>query len=685
MAMLLCTLLHATKSVPNIVKFKQPDGTVVLFKVSGDEVFGYKQTLQGDVVEIGEDGYLYYAEITLSGKRITKNRVVQGAGGGLGSPSKFVLSQIRALNRDNFPPDKYTPVFAFTKSGANALRYLVIPVQFSDVKFSIPDARGRINSMLNTAGYSADGAAGSVADYFKDNFSGAVTFKFDVADVVTLDNPLATYGVSSNLKNDVNVKQMVLDACSKVYEQGVDFSLYDNNMDGIADNVALIYAGYSEAEGGGEGSIWPHQATILQDNVEYSGVKIGSYSCSAELKGAQGKQFASIGTFCHEFIHSFGVPDFYDVNGEEEGEGKALYGSLSIMDRGNFSDSGNTPPFLTSIEREIMGISANIVDIVPDKNYKLPPVYKSENLYRINTLTEGEYFFIESRGSGKWDAHIGGGGMVVYHIDKSNKNVAGLPAVKRWEYNNVNCFAPHECARVIPAVSADGVEGVFYPGLSGVKELLSTSADYPLKDWMGYALGVGLKNISYSEGDVCFKSIADYSFSDTLPKVMDLRCMPYQNDARIEWMQAEEDAQMGHKWVVRYKNLDKGVEMSEVVDTTMCFLENLIPGSNFRVEVSSLVGMEYGEPVKSEFKTMPVTSVYPGIFIKQNGYKVAERVDLRVFNVLEAVKNVNWYINDNKIDSDWCTFKESGVQEIKLEIIYKDGSKEYIYKKIIVK
>ena len=79
----------------------------------------------------------------------------------------------------------------------------------------------------------------------------------------------------------------------------------------------------------------------------------------------------------------------YDTNSEEEGLSTALNGTLSIMDKGNHSGNGNTPPLFTSIEREILGIG-EIEEIVPGKEYTLLPANLSGRIYRVGILMYGK-------------------------------------------------------------------------------------------------------------------------------------------------------------------------------------------------------------------------------------------------------------------------------------------------------
>ena len=140
-------------------------------------------------------------------------------------------------------------------------RYLVIPVEFKDVRFTISQVKAHLEEFLNSGNYSYDGAAGSVAAYFNDNFAGKCSFVFDVADIVTLEKELAHYGAQTSLYEDANVEEMVLSACAAASASGVDFSKYDNDGDGTTN----VFSGYA---------CWKIRSNIDINLDDYEGIKI---------------------------------------------------------------------------------------------------------------------------------------------------------------------------------------------------------------------------------------------------------------------------------------------------------------------------------------------------------------------------------------------------------------------------
>ena len=469
-ALAVCSLFcaaeaFAVKAVSNIIKIKQPDGSKVAVRLYGDEHFGYKKTLNGYIVAEGRDGYLHYANYNSGRLSVLRERVnacsPDMAEGASVSIPVMVSSALRNAefirNSDSYKEravSNSAAVFALKsveskKAGsAGSVKSLVLLVEFSDVKFASSSARQDFNNMLNQSGYSVNGATGSAADYFKDNLGGRQII-FDIAPIVTLSNPESYYGGDNGGVIDAGVAQLVKDACASASSAGVDFSQYDSDGDGKVDNVAIIYAGYDQAESGTADAIWARQASADKLNITYNGAKISSYTCSAELKGNTGAILNGIGVFCHEFSHSLGLMDMYDTNGEEEGASMGLWKTLSIMDMGCYSNNGNTPPYFCAIEREMLGIG-NVIDLASGQDYSLAPLSASNSaLYRLKSSIDGEYFLFECRGASGWDKYIGGSGLIVYHVDKSSIVYGGIASSNRWIYNNVNTFAAHPCAYVL--------------------------------------------------------------------------------------------------------------------------------------------------------------------------------------------------------------------------------------------
>lgn len=397
-----------------------------------------------------------------------------------------------------------------------SVRIPVIVLEFSDVKLSLDDPAGHFSKMLGEKGYSEYGATGSVKDYFLENSHGFFNPEFDVYGPVTLDKKMSAYG-KDIMKNGVRVddtapEKALLDAC-KLLDETVDFSVYDNDGDGIIDLCIFYFAGYDQAEGGPADAIWSHHWDAGEDVVEdsvFDGVRVGPYFCASELKDGKGSQPTGIGSSCHELAHALGLPDFYDVNGASDGLAGGLYG-FSLMGNGLYNNGGRTPPYLNAVELELLGWMEEI-PLIEEGEVILRPIYEG-GAYRIPTATEGEYFVIESRDGSGWDAPLPAG-LVIYHADRSSREVGGTKAFILWdnwrESNAINNIGSHPCFYLIPSSdpsslnypSAFNPSSLVFPGTSG-------RLWYDPLDWEGQHGTFQITNIRLSGHEALFTVLKD--------------------------------------------------------------------------------------------------------------------------------------------------------------------------------
>ena len=405
---------------------------------------------------------------------------------------------------------------------------MVILVEFADLSFTVPNAQQAFWDMLNKEGYSDNGATGSAKDYYCENSRGAFTPTFDVYGPVRISGNMADYGARVGEGTgygdgaDKNARGIV-EACDTLSKYGlVNFADYDNDHDGIVDDIFFFYAGYNEAEGGGPDTIWPHASSFAGVYARtYNGVQIGDYNCSSEYKGSEGGVMAGIGTFCHEFGHRLGLPDFYDVDYEENGQADDLL-HFSLMSAGNYNNEGRTPPYLTAIERGLLGWMGAPTSLKAGGNYTLAGI-QNNVAYTSPTDNEGEYFLYETRTGTGWDSQILNTpedpptqGMIVYHVDQSKTRVDGITAKTRWEnWNGINAYASHPCMYIKyanpkfnPVESNMPFAEVLFPGPSGVTEF-SDISDPALKGWDGKSTGYIFSDIAYADGKTSFTLTID--------------------------------------------------------------------------------------------------------------------------------------------------------------------------------
>lgn len=467
-----------------LITYTQPDGSTFRGYVRGDEFCHFRTTESGRIIARDADGWWCYASYDEAGNINVSGTHVSAANAAastfsIGSGRQFypkASERRRVFNetvaRKPWMRNFLTQEGSATKSGAAAKpkHGIIILAAFKDVPFKY--SREYFVNMLTKNGYSYNGATGSALDYFNDQFGGLMDFRFDVSEVVTLPKDRKYYGGNNGNGEDKNPAQMIIDACKLASENGTDFSKYDDDNDGYVDNVFVFFSGEDEADGSDEDCIWSHAHYIESGagkSLTLNGKRIDSYACTSELTpevveygggyAVTGKYvLAGIGTFCHEYSHTFGLPDLYDTDYElSGGQAEALWRSTGLMDGGNMNNNGNTPPNYNAIDRECLGLGEPVM--LTDGPHEIEPIDTDGTYYRIDTGTPDEYFLLECRDNKAWDRYIGGKGLLVYHIDKSG-NQAGksdnygkmLTAAERWNYyNEVNCRPDRQCADLIEA------------------------------------------------------------------------------------------------------------------------------------------------------------------------------------------------------------------------------------------
>ena len=357
--------------------------------------------------------------------------------------------------------------FVGTKKG------LVILAQFPDCKFTMPDAKDYYQAVLNGNGAPQYGIPSSVSNYFKDQSNGLFDLQFDVVGPVTVSNKVSYYGSNNSWGDDLRPEKMVEEAV-RLSSSQVDFSDYDWDNDGYVDQIFVLYAGYSEAQGAAAYTIWPHAYNLSYAGITppmFNGVKIDAYACSSELSGKSGSTPDGIGTFCHEFSHNLGLPDLYDID-YSGGYGMYIW---SLMDAGCYCGPnlcGEVPCNFTGYERWLCGWSdltelkeGCVIDDMPSVS-----AYGPTYLVRNRSYAD-EYYLLENRQQTGWDAYLPAHGLLVMHVDYDRN---------AWLDNTVNDVRGHQRFVTIPAdnttvQSFNGCMGDLYPGSSGNTSLTDSS------------------------------------------------------------------------------------------------------------------------------------------------------------------------------------------------------------------
>ncbi len=235
----------------------------------------------------------------------------------------------------------------------------------------------------------------------------------------------------------------------------VNWSQYDNDGDGYADVVIVVYAGVGEAQAWQTvtDAVWPCNWTLSagayfgdgSGPLTRNGVTIDHFAVFNEVYGSNdsGTTLDGIGTFCHEYSHCLGLPDFYETNPVSYG----YYGmsEWSLMDYGCYNNDGYTPIGYSAYEKNFMGW-IDYITPVDNTQYTLPAMNQkalaTDQAIQIKGLNDNEYFILENRQKQGWDQYIPDDGLLITHFTY---------VAERWAANSVN----NEAVRLATIIPAD--------------------------------------------------------------------------------------------------------------------------------------------------------------------------------------------------------------------------------------
>ena len=292
---------------------------------------------------------------------------------------------------------------------------LVILAEFPDKKFKNGHDKDKYHDILNTEGYTtAEGFHGSAADYFRDQSGGLFELTFDVLGPYTTAHDYKYYGKNDDDGYDLRPEEMIIEMCMAA-DAEADFTDYDWDGDGEVDEVFVVFAGKGEADNLQSELIWPHMWTMDEAKKELAldGVKINVYACANELSATS--KINGIGTFCHEFSHCLGFPDFYDTaNTSCEG-----MDDFDLMDSGCYAGGGFCPVGFSAYEKMACGWRWPIVLSSDDVSIdSLAPMNQGGDSYIIyNDAHPDEYYIIENRQKTGWDKYFPSKGLFICHVD----------------------------------------------------------------------------------------------------------------------------------------------------------------------------------------------------------------------------------------------------------------------------
>ncbi|MBI5832809.1 MAG: M6 family metalloprotease domain-containing protein [Armatimonadetes bacterium] len=294
-------------------------------------------------------------------------------------------------------------------------RAVCLLIQYSDMAATLPASH--YDDLLFSQGTYNVGA-GSMHDYYQKashgqlDFTGQVTGSWLTASQTHDYYADGQYGDGTFPKN---VQGLVAEAVA-LADPIVDFSQYDNDGDGMVDNLMVVHAGPGAEFTTNVNDIWS-QSWGLDTPVMVDGVAAQNFIIQPEDGG--------VGVFCHEMGHGLGLPDLYDRDNSSQG-----VGNYCLMAGGSWLGSsggvyGTDPGVMSAWCRAALGWVTPINVTAPRPGTILTPsdvggTPAQDVVYRLwrRGASSQEYFLVENMQHSQLPSR----GLMIWHCDDANND-----------------------------------------------------------------------------------------------------------------------------------------------------------------------------------------------------------------------------------------------------------------------
>lgn len=409
-------MLYCGPGNTNNILLIQPDKSKLLAHLFGDEYKSRLETLDGYTILKGKDNWYTYAIIDSNSKVMPSEVIVHDVINRdvnenifLRTISKHINSIDKAVIDSKFQNNNYS-FETLTKQNnlsvaAGIRKVLVVLVQFPDLL--AVESKQSFYDMMNKKNWDGGiGSPGSANDYFNENSYGKFGIDAEVVGWYTAPQNHNYYSWS-NSDNWGRSLELTKFALNSAVANGIDLSKFDNDGDGIIENIIIVHSGKGAAESGDTEFIWPH--TYWPAPFIINGMKINQYAMLEEL---QYGRHSGIGMFVHEFGHMLGLPDLYSSS-------SSGIGDWCVMANGEWCKWGICPSHYCAWAKIKLGWNNTSV-ITQRNNYITSPAEINSTVLKIlcNNSTK-EYFLLEQKNKQGFDSYLPGSGLLVWHIDET--------------------------------------------------------------------------------------------------------------------------------------------------------------------------------------------------------------------------------------------------------------------------
>ena len=451
---IIINVLQGVSAPPHVVNIEQLDGSKIPVRMHGHEYYNWIETIDGHVIQLGDDGNWYYSELDDHGNYVTSNVLVT-------YPAPFDLSipihlkekspKVRKLSNKH-GKETSSHDFLLRENFADAsLKPLVLLVDFDDEEHTY--TASQFEHLIfaedlspNEAGFPSDHVdyTMSVRDYYDEISNGKqqiIGGSGSVIDWQRAKNNYSYYvdgaqGTAEGVNGfERSAAALIVEAAMGV-DDSFDFSEFNNGA-GAIDVVILIVAGKG---GMGNDYFWPHMFVVpsissglldINPNAPVNssgyffldGVVIRKYIVIHEkyawnADGAGIDMIHPIGTICHELGHVLGLPDLYDTSVNSY----SGIGAWGLMGSGNYKNQ-TSPAYMSAWSRYRLGYidpiiiedeTETIIDILPAESHEDAIAY----LLPMDSNLPQEYLLLENRQQVGSDQFLPGSGLLVWHVDE---------------------------------------------------------------------------------------------------------------------------------------------------------------------------------------------------------------------------------------------------------------------------
>ena len=396
---------------------RQPDGTPFVARQFGDEWMNGTQTVDGyTIIKDPRSGVWTYADVTQAGKLAASPYVV-----GRDLPyalPRSVRPGVNVKSRALVGPKTFTLEAAADFSGTKNILAILVDFDDTPATTTADDWQSRFF-----------GTSASVKDFYDKTSYGALNLVPAEETSGTNDGIVGWLRLPGNHPNfggsiAANAPALA-QAAMTAAAPFIDYAAFDTNGNGFVSEsellIVIVVAGNDGAFGECSPSIWAHQLRI-NPGVTLDGKTLAPYAMVGEkhcdASDPPAATPASIGPIVHEAGHLLGLPDLYDTDDSSEGVGR-----WSAMSRGLWNEvtlPGDSPSLMDAWSKVTLGwvIPTMVAGTLRDQ--AIPDAATSPSIFRF--LTGNEYFLVENRNGGIYDAGLPSTGLLIWHIDDDKAN-----------------------------------------------------------------------------------------------------------------------------------------------------------------------------------------------------------------------------------------------------------------------